>query len=84
MNEIKIQRVKYVSRRQQSLAAQPEVVEEPKEPWPQRMLGALGFEKVTDEQYLQKMIRQRDVHLARIEELEREAQNESTADSTSP
>jgi len=84
MNEVKIQRVKYVSRQQQSLATQPEVVEVPKEPWPQRMLSALGFEKVTDEQYLQKLIKQRDAQLARIEELEREAQNGLTADSTPP
>lgn len=71
-NEFKVQRVKYVSR----TASQPVVILEPKVPWPERILEAIGFERITDEQYLSKMVKQREVHLSRIKELELEIEEE--------
>lgn len=58
------------------MSAQPVVAIEPKLPWPERVLQAVGFQRISDEQYIAKMVTQRDVHLTRIRELELEIEEE--------
>jgi hypothetical protein len=81
-NELGVQRVKYVSRT--SPAASPrrplpstsEITElrVPKEPLFDRMVQAIGFKKLADEEYLAQMREKRATHLQRIAELEAELQ----------
>ena len=43
-------------------------------PWTERIFTAFGLQKVTDEEYLARLVRERNAHLRRIAELEREAE----------
>jgi hypothetical protein len=81
-NELGVQRVKFVSRT--SPAASPrrplpsasEITElpVPKEPLFDRIIHAIGFKKVPDEEYLAQMKEERATHLRRIAELEAKLQ----------
>jgi len=75
-NECQVQRIKFVSRRQDENSLQSAPPIEQTMPWPERLLSTLGFQKISDDEYLQRMIKQRDVHLARITELEHEIEEE--------
>ena len=82
-NELSVQRVKFVVSRT-SPAASPrlplpsasEVTEPsvPKEPLFDRIILAIGFKKVSDEQYLAKMREERAAYLQKIAELEAKLQ----------
>ncbi|KAJ7775036.1 hypothetical protein B0H16DRAFT_1303382, partial [Mycena metata] len=79
-NELGIQRIKYVGR----LSQQPKAV--PAAPPPAgpsltaRILGAFGVKPLSDEELLLRFKRERDKHLKRIEELEREVDAEGKRD----
>ena len=75
-NEYQVQRIKYVARQQGRTSLQPAVSVDPTVSWPERLLGMLGFQKVSDDAYMQQMIKQRDIHLVRIKELEYEIEQE--------
>ena len=85
-NELRVQRLKFVSRRLRApsiptsqMSADPP---EPKVPWTTRFLGYLGIRKLSDEEYLARLMADRDKHLARIAELEKERVAEATATAT--
>lgn len=81
-NELGVQRVKFVSRTslvaslRRPLPSAPAITELPvsKEPLFDRMIHAIGFKKVSDEQYLAQMKKERATHLQRITELEAKLQ----------
>ncbi|KAI0320118.1 hypothetical protein OF83DRAFT_665481 [Amylostereum chailletii] len=73
-NEVEVQRVKYVSRRLRaaSTPSEPTTPPEPQEPLGRRILGMLGMNHLSDQEYLETMKREREVYLRRIAELERQ------------
>ncbi|KAH9930712.1 uncharacterized protein B0H18DRAFT_133181 [Fomitopsis serialis] len=84
-NELDIARIKYVSRKLQtpqeptsalsqhaSSIPQPDI--EPPQTVAQRIFSALGWHKVSDEEYLAKLKFKREMYLQRIAELEKEKQ----------
>ncbi|KAI9057913.1 hypothetical protein FKP32DRAFT_1597872 [Trametes sanguinea] len=81
-NEIGVMRIKYVSRKIQETQARPQAtptpvpVQEqdttPKTSFFDRAMSVIGFRKLTDEEYLKTLKKQRDEALARIAVLERE------------
>ena len=79
-NELGVQRVKFVSRTSPATSPRPSPsvseITEPvhKEPLFDRIIHAIGFKKVPDEEYLAKMKEERATHLQRIAELEAELQ----------
>lgn len=96
-NELGIMRLKFISDQLQKgenaldiptpLPVAPEqpvvvvVPQEPLKPMSERVFGWFGFEKVSDEDYLAKLKAERDVHLKKIAELEREqAEGGGTSD----
>ena len=81
-NELGVQRVKFVSRTSPDASPQlpspiasgiPELPV-PKEPLFDRMIQAIGFKRVSDEEYLAQMKGERATHLRRIAELEAKLQ----------
>jgi hypothetical protein len=91
-NEAEVARVKYVANKLKQPepavrtpatsvtvpASKPDLTAESvsQRPWTDRVLDRLGFERMSDEQYLEKLKRSREVHLARIRELEQELEQE--------
>ncbi|KAI0362400.1 hypothetical protein OH77DRAFT_49082 [Trametes cingulata] len=82
-NELGVMRVKYVTRRIQETQPRfdatpappptlPEAQKEPKITFVDRIMGIIGFRKLSDEEYLKTLKKQRDEALARIAVLERE------------
>ncbi|KAL7283599.1 hypothetical protein ACG7TL_003034 [Trametes sanguinea] len=81
-NETGVMRIKYVSRKLQETQSQPQAalapvpVQEkdasPKMSFFDRAMSIIGFRKLTDEEYLKTLKKQRDEALARIAALERE------------
>jgi len=93
-NELDVARIKYVSNKlaissptllatgpslRSSLPTRAENAS-PEVSISERIFGWFGFSKVSDEAYLEKLKREREVHLARIAELEKE--KEKAAEST--
>ena len=76
LNEAEVQRMKFLSRQLQTSAAlSVPNASTPEPPVPQesllnRVIGILGMSHMSDERYLEKMKKERDMHLKRIEELE--------------
>ncbi|KAI0797594.1 hypothetical protein C8Q75DRAFT_9599 [Abortiporus biennis] len=81
-NEIGVARIRYVSRQlqasSQKLQIQPNSNEplEPPKSISDRVAGWLGISKVSDEEYLRRLKRQRENYLVRIAELEKEKELE--------
>ena len=75
-NELGVQRVKFVSAASPRPSPSVSEITEPvhKEPLFDRIIHAIGFKKVPDEEYLAKMKEERATHLQRIAELEAELQ----------
>jgi len=80
-NELGVQRVKFVSRTSPAsprlpLPSTSEITEPPvpKEPLFDRMIHAIGFKKVSDEEYLAQKKEERATYLQRISELEAKVQ----------
>ncbi|KAJ7046978.1 hypothetical protein C8F04DRAFT_1062368 [Mycena alexandri] len=75
-NELGIQRIKFVGK----LSQQPKAVPPPPTPagpsLTARILGAIGVKTLSDEELLLRLKRERDKHLNKIEELEREVDAE--------
>jgi len=92
-NELGIARVKFVYRSQVALAppnlqrpSSPPLTSdnrptEPPRPLSYKILSFLGFQRISDEEYLTKMKATRDHYLRQIEVLEREAEEKSREDS---
>ena len=77
-------RIKLVSRQIQEARTQPSPLEDRRQQTTifDRFLGLIGFRKLSEEEYLQTLKKQRDEALARIAVLEREhREQEQTADS---
>ncbi|KAI0780678.1 hypothetical protein BD413DRAFT_600231 [Trametes elegans] len=76
-NELGVMRIKYVSRELQKARSSPEPVPQPapsdaeKYSWFDRALSLIGFRKMSDEEYLKTLKKQRDEALQRIADLER-------------
>lgn len=80
-NELGIARLKYVSRMgndAQALSRTPTPPEplEPPKPAMQRILVALGLHEVSDDEYLAKMKRTRDIYMKRLAVLEQQLEEE--------
>lgn len=88
-NEVQVARVKYVSKhltdsqvvhaptpQDARPVAPPPLPREPQKPLSERILTTLGFQRLPDDTYLEKLKRSRDEHLRRITELEREVEAE--------
>lgn len=81
-NELRVQRVKYVSRSSPAASRRPPLpissgiteLPVPEKPLFDRMIHAIGLKRVSDEQYLAQLREQRAAHLRRIAELEAKAQ----------
>ena len=83
-NEFGVMRIKLVSRQIQEARTQPSPLEDSRQQTTifDRFLGLIGFRKLSEEEYLQTLKKQRDEALARIAVLEREhREQEQTADS---
>jgi hypothetical protein len=85
-NEIGVQRIKFISRRYPIPSQPPTPIVSgpadppmPKRPLLDRMIHAIGISRLSDEEYLTKMRRERAAYLRRIAELE--AQLEDTKNS---
>ncbi|CDO73539.1 hypothetical protein BN946_scf185014.g9 [Trametes cinnabarina] len=89
-NEIGVMRIKYVSRKLHETRAQSETVLAPtpvpeKDTTPKvsffdRAMSVIGFRKLSDEEYLKTLKKQRDEALSRIAVLERERSEARQAD----
>lgn len=79
-NEAEVARVKYIIRNLPSApvsgVSPPQSPAQPSKPLSERILNALGFEKISDEVYLERLKRTRDESLRRIAELEGELEEE--------
>ncbi|TBU35720.1 hypothetical protein BD311DRAFT_12088 [Dichomitus squalens] len=78
-NELSVMRVKFVSRQMQESQPRPEIVpsppdtlEEPRTSIFDRLMAVIGFRKLTDEEYMKALKKQRDAALERIAVLEHE------------
>ena len=78
-NELGIMRVKFVSRKIQELPPQPQASSQLPEPFDKprisfvdRLMSVIGFRKLSDEEYLKVLKKQRDEALQRIAVLEQE------------
>jgi len=76
-NEFGVQRIKFISRRypipsqpSTPIALEPSEPPAPKRPLLERMISAIGLNKLSDEEYLAQMREERAVYLRRIAELE--------------
>ena len=85
-NEIGIMRLRYIAKMQKENKIQPSFetqngkqVYEPSGSVFQQLLKAVGLIPVSDEEYLAKLKRTRDVYMKRIVELEQKAGEEETA-----
>ncbi|KJA14817.1 hypothetical protein HYPSUDRAFT_194783 [Hypholoma sublateritium FD-334 SS-4] len=86
-NEINLSRLRYISKlNQENRTAVPKPVirprnsppsPEPTETWMEVFLKTIGMTPVTDEEYIAKMKKTRDVYLKRIHELEVQLETES-------
>lgn len=92
-NELGIARIQYVSRKLQPPPQPPtpstpavhqpiptpsqEEEDEPKLPLSERLFTALGWHKVSDGEYLEKLKLKREMYLHRIAELEKEREEEA-------
>ncbi|KAJ6597056.1 hypothetical protein DFH09DRAFT_110519 [Mycena vulgaris] len=81
-NELGIQRIKYVGK-----ISQPNINEVPtyapaKPSLTTRILGTFGVRMLSDEELLVKFRRERDVHLKKIQQLERELEEEHSTKSS--
>ncbi|KAF8635498.1 hypothetical protein AX17_003888 [Amanita inopinata Kibby_2008] len=86
-NEADIARLKYLSRRQSTdqelqINATPSPEQElftpePSPPFMQRMMSTIGIQKISDDEYLERMKKMREIHLRRIAELEKELESDS-------
>jgi hypothetical protein len=72
-NEIGVQRIKFISRRSRPpTPTVPELAEPciPKQPLLDRIIHAIGINRLSDEEYLTQMREERAAHLRRIAKLE--------------
>lgn len=86
-NEINLSRLRYISKlKQENRTAVPKPVIkprnsppslEPTETWMEVFLKTIGMTPVTDEEYIAKMKKTRNVYLKRIHELEVQLETES-------
>jgi hypothetical protein len=76
-NESRIARVKYVSGYRRKSHSH-DVVDpvEPTRPVTERLFAVLGLQKLSDEEYLQKLKKSRYVYMERIKKLERDIEQE--------
>jgi len=89
-NEVGIQRLKFISRGQNSEAvsrstvmpqakidaeASEDTAEQPS-PWKEKVLSIMGVRKVSEEEYLERLKVQRKHHLIRIQQLEQKLEEE--------
>ncbi|KAM5534055.1 hypothetical protein V8D89_012236 [Ganoderma adspersum] len=86
LNELTVMRVKFVSRKMQESHSAPEIaslpldkLEEPRTSIVDRLMAVIGFTKLTDEEYLKVLKKQRDEALARISILEHERKERDQA-----
>ncbi|KAI0273584.1 hypothetical protein BC834DRAFT_966089 [Gloeopeniophorella convolvens] len=86
-NEIGVQRIKYVSRGLSAAPSLPPLTApvlvnppEPEKPLFDRMINAIGLTKLSDDEYLAQMKKQRAACLRRIAELEAEAEADKDED----
>ncbi|KAI0664643.1 hypothetical protein C8Q70DRAFT_938621 [Cubamyces menziesii] len=94
-NELGVMRIKYVSRKLQEAQRPADVVaptpvpvpteaaDKPKVSFVDRLMGIIGFRKLSDEEYLKVLKKQRDEALERIAVLERERSEREEAEGTS-
>lgn len=77
-NEFGVQRIKYISQRYSIPSHPPTPIKPtvPKQPLLDRMIHAIGFNKLSDEEYLVQMKEERAVHLRRIAKLETQLQKD--------
>jgi hypothetical protein len=81
LNEVEVQRVKYLLRRQKRLQdsqMQSPALPKTQEPFMTRLLGWLGGTEVNREQYLEKLKKERDMVLAEIQRLEKEQHDKTS------
>ena len=85
-NEFGVQRIKFISRRyhipSQSptpMALEPSEPPAPKRPLLDRMINAIGLNRLSDEEYLAQMREERAVYLRRIAELEAQLEEEKNS-----
>ena len=90
-NELTVMRVKFVSSKIQESHRPPEITspppdkpEEPRTSIVDRLMAVIGFTKLTDEEYLKVLKKQRDEALERIAVLERERRERDDADNDTP
>ena len=85
-NELGVARVKFVSRKIQESQPRPEIAPPPATPEKPRMsifdrlMTVIGFRKLTDEEYLKALKKQRDEALERIAVLEQQRREEESHD----
>ncbi|KAI0005989.1 hypothetical protein BJV74DRAFT_801332 [Russula compacta] len=77
-NEFGVQRIKYISRRYRIPSQPPTPIEPtvPRQPLLDRMIHAIGFNKLSDEEYLAQIKEERAAHLRRIAKLEAQLQKD--------
>lgn len=80
-NEVGVQRVKYISRRQAPNQIASAVETPPSESWMQLIFRSIGFQRVAQDEYLSRLKRERDAYLARITELEKRIEEEKRKES---
>ncbi|KAF9789915.1 hypothetical protein BJ322DRAFT_1044848 [Thelephora terrestris] len=80
-NELGVQRVKYISRRQTPNQTTPAAEGSPSESWTQLLFRSIGFQRVAQDEYLSRLKRERDAYLVRIAELEKRAEEEKRKES---
>ena len=90
-NELTVMRVKFVSRKIQESHRPPEIApapankpEEPRTPIVDRLMAVIGFRKLTDEEYLKVLKKQRNEALERIAVLKNERRNRDQARDDTP
>ncbi|KAJ7174016.1 hypothetical protein C8R43DRAFT_634420 [Mycena crocata] len=76
-NEVRVQRIKYVGKISRPPKSNPVPTEAPsKQPLSSRILGFFGLKVITDEELLTRLKREREGHLKKIQELEREIEED--------
>jgi len=81
-NEIGVQRIKFISRRSRPRTPTvPELAEPriPKQPLLDRMIHAIGINRLSDEEYLSQMREERAAHLRRIAKLEAQLEEDKNS-----
>jgi len=78
-NEMNIARLKYLSTQRKDIGLPTVQATEPTKPWSEKLLGLIGVQVLSDEEYLQKLKKKRDTYLQKIAELERKRDEERSS-----